>query len=133
MTHCPVGVVTGGIVSVKGSKWLLFWTINRRPQFSEQPEGQVTVWLYSLFCSDKEDNYAKKPMAECTGKEICQEWLYHLGVPEEEIEEIAETSCNTVPCMTPYIAAFFMLRAKDDRPDVVPEGAVNSAFIGQFA
>ena len=29
--------------------------------------------------------------------------------------------------------AFFMPRAAGDRPDVVPEGAVNFAFIGQFA
>ena len=29
--------------------------------------------------------------------------------------------------------AFFMPREKGDRPDVVPEGAVNFAFLGQFA
>ena len=127
------GVVTGGIVSVKDSNWLLSWTINRQPQFAEQPEGQVCVWLYSLFCTDKEGNYIKKPMADCTGKEICQEWLYHLGVPEDQIAELAENSCNTVPCMMPYITAFFMPRAIGDRPDVVPEGAVNFAFVGQFA
>ena len=61
------------------------------------------------------------------------EWLYHLGVPEEEIEAMAAHSANTVPCMMPYITAFFMPRAVGDRPDVVPEGAVNFAFIGQFA
>ncbi len=78
-------------------------------------------------------NYVKKPMRACTGKEICMEWLYHLGVPEEEIEELAEHSANTIPCMMPYITAFFMPRTAGDRPDVVPEGAVNFAFIGQFA
>lgn len=61
------------------------------------------------------------------------EWLYHIGVPEDQIEELAETSANTVPCMMPYITAFFMPRAKGDRPLVVPEGAVNFAFLGQFA
>ena len=61
------------------------------------------------------------------------EWLYHLGVPEEEIEDLAEHSANTVPCMMPYITAFFMPRAAGDRPAVVPEGAVNFAFLGQFA
>ena len=35
--------------------------------------------------------------------------------------------------MMPYIDAFFMPRAAGDRPDVVPEGAVNFAFLGQFA
>ena len=61
------------------------------------------------------------------------ESLYHLGVPEAEIEGMAVRSANTVPCMMPYITAFFMPRAAGDRPNVVPEGAVNFAFIGQFA
>ena len=126
------GVVTGGIVSVRDSNWLLSWTINRQPQFRDQEPGTVCVWLYGLFTA-VDGNYVKKPMRDCTGREICQEWLYHLGVPEEQIEELAEKSANTVPCMMPYITAFFLPRADGDRPLVVPEGAVNFAFIGQFA
>ena len=72
-------------------------------------------------------------MRDCTGKEICMEWLYHLGVPADKIEELASKHANTVPVMMPYITAFFMPRAKGDRPDVVPENAVNFAFLGQFA
>ncbi len=125
-------VVTGGIVTVKDSNWLLSWTFNRQPQFRSQPKGQLVGWIYGLF-SDRPGNFVKKPMRECTGKEICMEWLYHLGVPEAEIESMAENSANTIPCMMPYITAFFMPRAAGDRPKVVPEGAVNFAFIGQFA
>ncbi len=125
-------VVTGGIVTAKDSSWLLSWTVNRQPQFKEQPKDQLLVWVYGLF-SDRPGDFVKKPMRECTGKEICMEWLYHIGVPVAEIEEMAEHSANTVPCMMPYITAFFMPRAYGDRPDVVPEGAVNFAFIGQFA
>ena len=125
-------VVTGGIVTVKDSSWLLSWTINRQPQFREQPDGHCLVWVYGLF-SDKPGDYIKKPMRDCTGKEICMEWLYHLGVPEDKIEELASKHANTVPVMMPYITAFFMPRAKGDRPDVVPENAVNFAFLGQFA
>ena len=72
-------------------------------------------------------------MRDCTGKEICMEWLYHMGVPEVLIPELAENSANTIPCMMPYITAFFMPRAMGDRPLVVPDGAVNFAFLGQFA
>ncbi len=126
------GVVTGGIVTAKDSNWLLSWTFNRQPQFRTQPKGQLVGWIYGLF-SDKPGNYVKKTMRECTGKEICMEWLYHMGVPENEIEELAEHSANTVPCMMPYITAFFMPREAGDRPLVVPEGAVNFAFLGQFA
>ena len=125
-------VVTGGIVTVKDSSWLLSWTINRQPQFRSQPKDHCLVWVYALF-SDKEGDYVKKPMRECTGKEICEEWLYHIGVPESDIEDLATNSANTVPVMMPYIDAFFMPRAYGDRPDVVPEGAVNFAFLGQFA
>ncbi len=126
------GVVTGGIVTVKDSNWLMSWTFNRQPQFRNQPKGQLVGWIYGLF-TDKPGNFVKKPMRECTGKEICMEWLYHLGVPVDEIEDMAEHSANTIPCMMPYITAFFMPRAAGDRPNVVPEGAVNFAFIGQFA
>jgi oleate hydratase len=125
-------VVTGGIVTAKDSNWLLSWTFNRQPQFRSQPKGQLVGWIYGLF-SDKPGNYVKKPMRECTGQEICMEWLYHMGVPVAEIPELAEKSANTIPCMMPYITAFFMPRAKGDRPLVVPQGAVNFAFLGQFA
>ena len=125
-------VVTGGIVTVTDSNWLLSWTLNRQQQFRDQPKDQLCVWVYSLF-TDKPGNYVKKPMRDCTGKEICMEWLYHLGVPEDQIEDMAANSANTVPCMMPYIDAFFMPRAAGDRPDIVPEGAVNFAFLGQFA
>ena len=125
-------VTTGGIVTVKDSSWLLSWTINRQPQFRQQPKDHCLVWLYALF-TDKKGDYIKKPMRECTGKEICEEWLYHIGVPEDKIEEYATNSANTVPVMMPYIDAFFMPRAIGDRPNVVPNGSVNFAFIGQFA
>ena len=125
-------VVTGGIVTVQDSSWLLSWTLNRQQQFRDQPKDQLCVWVYGLF-SDKPGDFVKKPMRECTGKEICMEWLYHIGVPADQIEELAANSANTVPCMMPYIDAFFMPRAAGDRPDVVPEGAVNFAFLGQFA
>lgn len=126
------GVVTGGIVTVKDSNWLLSWTFNRQPQFRSQPKDQLVGWMYGLF-SDKPGNYIKKAMRDCTGKEICMEWLYHLGVPEDKIEDLATNSANTIPCMMPYITAFFMPREAGDRPNVVPDGAVNFAFLGQFA
>ncbi len=125
-------VVTGGIVTVKDSNWLLSWTFNRQPQFREQPKDQLVGWIYGLF-SDKPGNYIKKTMKECTGKEICMEWLYHLGVPTDQIEELASNSANTVPVMMPYITAFFMPRKAGDRPKVVPDKSVNFAFLGQFA
>ena len=125
-------VVSGGIVTAKDSAWLLSWTVNRQPHFKEQPKDQLVVWVYGLF-TDVPGDYVKKPMRDCTGQEITMEWLYHMGVPESEIKELAAKSAHCIPCMLPYITAFFMPRAKGDRPAVVPEGAVNFAFLGQFA
>ena len=125
-------VVTGGIITVKDSKWLMSYTLNRQPHFKDQPKDQLVVWVYGLF-TDVPGDYVKKPMRECTGREITEEWLYHLGVPVEEIPDMAAGSAHCVPCMMPYITAFFMPRAEGDRPKVVPEGCTNFAFIGQFS
>jgi oleate hydratase len=125
-------VTTGGIVTVKDSSWLCSWTVNRQPHFKNQPKGQIVCWFYSLFV-DKPGDYVKKTMQECTGEEITQEWLYHLGVPIEEIQELAATGAKTVPTTMPYVTAFFMPRQAGDRPNAVPAGSVNFAFIGQFA
>ena len=127
-------VTTGGIVTVKDSvnNWYLSWTINRQPQFKAQDKNMILVWVYSLN-TNKEGNYVKKAMKECTGEEVCKEWLYHIGIDEDKIDELAKNACNTTTCYMPYINAFFQPRKKEDRPLVVPHNAVNFAFIGQFA
>lgn len=127
-------VTTGGIVTVKNStdNWYLSWTINRQPQFKAQDKNTVLVWVYSLN-TNRPGNYVKKAMRNCTGEEVCREWLYHLGVPTNKINALAKDACNTTTCFMPYINAFFQPRKNSDRPLVVPQGAVNFAFIGQFA
>ena len=126
-------VTTGGIVTVKDSmeNWYLSWTINRQPQFKSQNKNSVLVWLYALS-TNKPGNFVKKPIKECTGKEVCEEWLYHIGLPINEIEKYADI-CNTTTCYMPYINAFFQPRKEKDRPLVVPKNSVNFAFVGQFA
>ena len=127
-------VTTGGIVTVKDStdNWYLSWTINRQPQFKAQNKDSVLIWVYSLS-TGKEGNYVKKAMRDCTGEEVCKEWLYHIGIPTSEIDDLAKNACNTTTCFMPFINAFFQPRKKSDRPLVVPEGSVNFAFLGQFA
>ena len=126
-------VTTGGIVTVKDSteNWYLSWTINRQPQFKSQNKNSVLVWVYALN-TDKSGNFIKKPIKLCTGMEVCEEWLYHIGLPTNEIVKYADM-CNTTTCYMPYINAFFQPRREKDRPLVVPKSAVNFAFIGQFA
>ena len=127
-------VTTGGIVTVKDSmdNWYLSWTINRQPQFKSQDKDTVLIWLYALN-TNKNGNFVEKPMRECSGKEVCEEWLYHIGIPQDKIKDYAENKCNTTTCFMPYINAFFQPRKESDRPLVVPKNAINFAFIGQFA
>ena len=125
-------VATGGIVTARDSGWLLSWTVNRQPHFKVQPKEQCVVWIYGLYTSRVGD-YVKKRMRDCTGEEIAKEWLYHLGVPTDKIDELAARSCNCVPVMMPRVTTYFICRNKGDRPDVVPNGCVNFAFLGNHA
>ena len=126
-------VTTGGIVTVKDSteNWYLSWTINRQPQFKSQNKNSILVWVYALNTT-KPGNFIEKAIKTCTGKEICEEWLYHIGIPTNEIEKDAD-KCNTTTCYMPYINAFFQPREEKDRPLVVPKESINFAFVGQFA
>lgn len=125
-------VVTGGIITVKDSNWLLSFTTHRQPHFKEQNDQETVTWVYGLL-SNTPGNYIKKPIEDCTGEEITQELLYHLGMPEEEIEAFVKENTNTIPVYMPFITSYFMLREPGDRPLVVPEQSVNLAFLGNFA
>lgn len=125
-------VVTGGIVTIKDSNWMMSFAIHRQPHFKEQNDQQTIMWVYGLL-SNTPGNYIKKPIEQCSGQEIAQELMYHLGVIEEDIQTFSETSCVVTPVYMPFITSYFMLREPGDRPAVIPEGSKNLAFIGNFA
>ena len=130
----PLGggkVSTGGIITITDSSWMISFGFDRQPHFKNQPEGKYVGWMYALNNYVKGD-YVKKTMMECTGMEICEEWLYHIGVPKDKIEDYAASHANVVPCILPYVTSYFMPREEGDRPKVVPDGAVNFAFLGEF-
>ncbi len=121
--------VTGGIITFTDSAWLMSFTINRQPHFPDQPDDVIVPWVYALLM-DKPGDYVKKPMLECTGKEILTEFCFHLGLINQVDEVIAATKVRTA--LMPYITAQFMPRASGDRPWAVPEGSTNMACLGQF-
>lgn len=123
-------LVTGGIITVVDSSWLMSVTCHRQPHFTKQPPDTLVLWGYGLF-PDNVGDYIKKKMSDCTGAEMLQELLCHLGAVDL-MPDIVATS-KVIPCMMPYITSQFMPRVKGDRPDVVPPGSTNLAFIGQFA
>ncbi|MBP2110949.1 oleate hydratase [Paenibacillus silagei] len=121
----------GGVVTIKDSSWMMSWTAPKQPHFINQPDNVKVLWAYGLF-PDAEGDYIKKKMSDCTGRELLEELCYHMGLVDR-IPEILEHTTNVIPCMMPYITAQFMPRALGDRPQVVPQGSVNLAFLGQFA
>ncbi len=124
-------IVTSGPVTIQDSGWWYGFSISRQPHFKIQKPNEIVVWVYGLY-SDKPGNFVPKKITECTGIELCEEFLYHIGVLQTEIADMAKAA-NTVPCRMPYITTYFMPRALGDRPNVVPEGSVNLAFIGNYA
>ncbi len=126
----PHRTATGGIITVKDSSWLMSVTVNRQPQFKNQPEDTTVAWAYALFPDNKGD-FIDKKMSECSGRELLQELLYHLGIDADDMQPYID-ECIVIPAMMPYITSQFMPRLKGDRPEVIPQGSTNLAFLGQF-
>ncbi|BES69080.1 oleate hydratase [Marinobacter nanhaiticus D15-8W] len=120
---------TGALVTFTDSNWLLSIVLAHQPHFLNQPKDVQVCWGYGLF-PDQPGNFIRKPMAECTGEEILRELLCHLQF-EDDADTIVQTA-TCIPCMMPFITSQFLVRDPGDRPQVVPEGATNFAFIGQF-
>lgn len=101
------------------------------PVYRGQPEDVAVWWGYRLF-PDKPGDHVGKPMTECTGQEILREVLGHLNADEATAGRILSTS-TVIPALMPYITSQFLVGKHGDRPQVVPPGSVNLAFIGQFS
>jgi oleate hydratase len=124
-THNEPG--TGALLTLKDSNWFMSIVVPHQPHFAGQPRGIDVLWGYGLF-PDREGNFVKKPMSQCSGREILTEFLAHMHFPAQNILEHA--ICR--PCMMPYITSQFLTRAPGDRPKVIPEGSTNLALLGQF-
>jgi oleate hydratase len=123
----------GGLITFADSNWLLSIVLPHQPHFIGQPGDVQVFWGYGLYV-DRPGNFVKKPMVECTGREIMTEILGHLraeATPTGKHDPILDHAV-CIPCLMPFITSQFMPREQGDRPDVVPLGSVNLAFTGQF-
>jgi oleate hydratase len=120
---------TGGLFTIVDSNWFMSIVLAHQPHFINQPENIFVFWGYGLF-PDRNGNFVNKPMTECTGEEILIELFQHLKLGDKTQSIINAAIC--IPCLMPFITSQFMPRIKGDRPEVVPAGAKNFAFIGQF-
>jgi oleate hydratase len=120
---------TGALMTWVHSGWLLSIVVPHQPHFAGIPDNSYTLWGYGLFI-DNEGDFVKKKMADATGQEILTELVHQLGFDDILNHVHATTTVTTV--MIPYASAVFSRRAPGDRPRVVPVGAENFAFLGQF-
>ena len=112
---------SGALMTFKDSSWRMSIVVAAQPHFKAQAEDETIFWGYGLY-TDREGDYIKKPMRDCTGREMLTELLHHLHF-EDEMEEIMESVVNVIPCMMPFIDSQFQPRKMSDRPAVVPEGS----------
>jgi oleate hydratase len=119
----------GGLVTFPDSPWLASIVIPHQPHFIGQKAGVSVFWGYGLAV-DKIGEFVHKPMSACSGQEIMTEILGHLRLLAEAAVLMPSFIC--IPCMMPFITSQFMPRAQGDRPQVIPEGWDNLAFLGQF-
>jgi len=120
---------TGGLMTFKDSSWLMSIVVPHAPHFAGQPDGVHTLWGYGLFV-DQPGDHVHKPMADCTGQELLTELMHQLGF--EDILADVRASTTVIPVMMPYITSEFERRAVEDRPPVIPTGALNFALMGQY-
>lgn len=126
-TGNPAG--TGGLVTLTDSNWFMSVVLAHQPHFAGQPDDVFVFWGNGLQ-PDRPGNFVTRPMSACSGREILIELFSHLGIIGEMLPLLDRMNCR--PCMMPYIDSEFMPRQPGDRPEVIPPGATNFAFLGQF-
>jgi len=128
LTQRPYG--REGLITFKDSSWFMTIHPHFNPTYPGQSPDQEIWWGYGLN-PDAVGDFVEKRMSDCTGEELLRETFAHLRFDRRMDELMAQSTAR--PCMMPYITSQFMPRVKGDRPDVLPAGSQNLAFIGQFA
>jgi oleate hydratase len=122
-------LIKNALTTVVDSNWVATFFVYGKDYYRNQRADQDILHGYLLW-TDRPGNFIKKTVRECTGNEIFSEILYHCGL-EDKIDQILKHSYVSVAAM-PYITSQFMPRHIADRPNVIPDGCVNLAFIGQY-
>ena len=121
---------SGGLVTLKDSGWLVTVTIFHQPEVIGEAPRTRLWWGYLLY-PGRSGDFVNKSADACTGAEILEEVLRQLRFERQLDAIMASSIC--IPCYLPYCNSVWMPRRRSDRPRVVPEGATNLGFFGQFA
>jgi oleate hydratase len=119
----------GGLVTLKDSSWVLSLSVFHQPEITDQPPGTTIWWGYGLH-PERNGDFVRKTMDQCTGREILEETLRQLRFDKQLDAIIASSIC--IPCDLPYVNNIWLPRSRDDRPPPVPQGATNLGLIGQY-
>lgn len=95
----------GGYSTFVDTPWFIDYNVPLQPVAPDQPENVQFMWFYGLHANN-------------------------CGL-EDKIDEIIP-HITAIPVVMPYITSQFMPRKLKDRPEVIPNGNKNLAFIGQF-
>jgi oleate hydratase len=119
----------GGLVTLKDSGWVLSLSIFHQPEIIGQPPGTSVWWGYGLY-PDRNGDFIKKRMDQCTGAEILEETLRQLRFDAQLNAIMASSIC--VPCYLPYVNNVWLPWRRGDMPPPVPQEATNLGLIGQY-
>ena len=93
-------------------------------EFTVKEAKDMNITVDKLYV--RAGNYVKKAMRDCTGEEVCREWLYHIGVPTDRIDALDDGTLRVVDYKTgkPHnrfrdVAALFSSVAAERSPAVL--------------
>jgi oleate hydratase len=124
-----------GLVSLVDSPWLITVAPFPKPHFVGQADDIWAWWGFSLChdkdgCPDRLGGYVNKMITDCSGSEILEETIEQFGFGADKARILGSSVC--IPCLLPHAGSVWLKRRNLDRPKVIPAGARNFAFIGQF-
>lgn len=120
---------TGGLTTLHASNWQISICLPYQPYFLGQPEHISVFWGYGL-APYALGNFVKKTMVECSGEEILREIIDHLNFSQDQHRIMEGANCRHL--IFPYFTAPLLPSGPADKPEVIPNGMSNLAFIGQF-
>jgi len=118
------------LVALAGSPWRLALLQIEQPHFRDQPAGTEVIWGYALR-QDLPGRFCGVPMTKAKGPQILDEIAGFLCMDAETRTRVLGEA-TVIGCRLPLITSQFLPRARGDRPEVRPDGALNYACMGQF-
>ena len=127
-------IVTGGLVTVRDSNWLLSWNVEREPHFTDQPHDMLLGHATARTVSTGPATTSRRRCATAPARRSPRSGSTTSGCRSTRSPSWPPTRSVCQPCMMPYITAFFLPRG-GRRPARrrAPGHAVNFGFLGQFA